>query len=519
MDHKLVPDQHTKAPPVDLLGRGRVVAVVVGLEQYQPRRKGETVTSVDFARNDAEAFAQALESIYPADRLSLTLLRDSAATYASLSDDLRYAIKSLAPDDLFIFYYAGHGFHGAGGNRLTTWDTNPFNIEGTTLLVREVLTDQLAASPCQRALVFIDACASGFTVLGQARDLLASMNPQELREFLGAATYSAMFLSCKPGEKSYPSNTLQHGVWTYFLLKALKGEAEEALGPERYLTDTALRDYLCSEVSRYITREMEVRGNQTPQAVIDASNTFAIRQVPARPPALPAGDLSKVRAPILGEYFERVRTEPISSLDGFDKRRGHFVPKVVTLATTKFVLGLLSPGIDEEIQQLYEATKAAFKLKRSDVPHSSGDGQGSIDTEFFRFSIDARQDDGDPANYVIVKRLELRDAPDGHIEKIDEVFGSMFDEIVVDVEARALDFDQLVDLFEDIAKEHGGELKDEQRVSELIYTAVNGTRITINTARGRITLGTPGRQSCSILLERARQYRFGLTGQSRLMLT
>ena len=177
------------------------MAVVVGLEDYQPRREGETITSVAFARNDAEAFAEALKSIYPADRLSLTLLRDSEATCASLKNDLGYAIKSLASEDLFIFYYAGHGFHGAGGNRITAWDSNPFNIEGTTLLLRDVLSDQLTASSCDRALAFVDACASGFTGVGQARDVVTSMNSQELKEFLGAATYSAMFLSCKPGRK------------------------------------------------------------------------------------------------------------------------------------------------------------------------------------------------------------------------------------------------------------------------------------------------------------------------------
>jgi hypothetical protein len=49
------------------------------------------------------------------------------------------AIQSLESEDLFIFYYAGHGFHGVGGNRITAWDTHPFNVEDTTLLVRNVL--------------------------------------------------------------------------------------------------------------------------------------------------------------------------------------------------------------------------------------------------------------------------------------------------------------------------------------------------------------------------------------------
>jgi hypothetical protein len=217
--------------------------------------------------------------------------------------------------------------------------------------------------------------------------------------------------------------------------------------------------------------------------------------------------------------LESIQSGAIKSLDNFDKAHGHFVPKFVTIATTKFVHDLLAAEIDEEIQQLYEATKAAFKLRRDDIPHSSGNGQGSLDTEFFRFSIDTHQDEDDPAKYVIVKRLELRDAPDAHLEKIDEVFGRMFDEVVVDVDADALDFGDLVNLFEDVVEAHGGELKDEENLSRLTYTATNGTRINIDTEHGRISLGGGGRQACSTLLARVREYRFGLTGQSRLMLT
>ena len=207
MQNHLIPDQRSNTPPVDLLGGGQVVAIVVGLENYQPRSDGKTLTKVDFAGNDAEAFAEALKSIYPAERLSLTLLRDSEATCASLKNDLGFAIKSLAPDDLLIFYYAGHGFHGAGGNRITAWDSNSFNIEGTTLLLRDVLSDPLTASSCERALVFVDACASGFRAVG--RDVVTTMNPQELKDFLRAATYSAMFLSCKPGV-GFDSEEISH---------------------------------------------------------------------------------------------------------------------------------------------------------------------------------------------------------------------------------------------------------------------------------------------------------------------
>jgi caspase domain-containing protein len=504
---------------MNLLGKGQVVAVVVGIENYRPQRRGGTLSKVDFAGKDAQEFAATLESIYPTERLNLTELRDTAASCTGLSDELQHAIRSLAEDDLFIFYYAGHGFHGAGGNRITAWDSNAHNIEGTTLLLRDILTDPLAVSPCNRALAFIDACASGFDRIWKARDVIASMDQQELKDFLGSATYSALFLSCKPGEKSFPSSELQHGIWTYFLLKALRGEDEDALGPERYLTDTSLRDYLRKEVAAFITGHMQIRGVQTPQAIIDATNTFAIRHVPARVlPVAPAGDLSRIAAPVTKEYMEGIQGGTITSLKGFTRGLGHFVPKAVTDAATKFVRDLLTDKVNEEIQEVYEGVKTVFGLRRSDIPHSSANGQGSLDTEFFRFSIDTAQDEDDPAKYVIIRRLELRDTPDAHVEEIDTIFGSKFDEVVVEVDPNALDFGELVSLFEDVVQAYDGELKDEEHTGRLTYTAPDSTRIKIDSTRGRLSLAGTGRQPYSALLARVRQYRFGLTGDVRLML-
>ena len=82
------------------------------------------------------------------------------------------------------------------------------------------------------------------------------MDLNELKTFLSSATYSAVFLSCKPGQKSYPSQEYGHGVWTYFLLKALRGEADEALGAGRFITATSLQDYLATVVPRYVTNRL-----------------------------------------------------------------------------------------------------------------------------------------------------------------------------------------------------------------------------------------------------------------------
>jgi hypothetical protein len=203
----------------------RVVAVVVGIENYQTPSSGRGLPKVDFAQNDAAEFANTLKMICAEDQLDLVLLKDSDATLSSLNYNLLQTINSLQSEDVFVFYYAGHGFHGVGGNRITAWDSHPFNIEGSTLLLRDALIERLENSNCDHALAFIDACASGFERLVRGRDVVTSMDADELNAFLASAAYRAMFLSCKPGQKSFPSAKHKHGVWTYFLLRAPRGEA------------------------------------------------------------------------------------------------------------------------------------------------------------------------------------------------------------------------------------------------------------------------------------------------------
>jgi uncharacterized caspase-like protein len=53
-----------------------------------------------------------------ADEIAINVIKDADASLTALEDELTYTIRNLADDDLFVVYYAGHGFHGAGANRL-----------------------------------------------------------------------------------------------------------------------------------------------------------------------------------------------------------------------------------------------------------------------------------------------------------------------------------------------------------------------------------------------------------------
>lgn len=494
---------------------GRVFAVVVGVETYQARGR---IKKVDHARNDAERFAQTLREIFPAEQLDLVELVDDDATIGSLGYEMRQIIEAVRPDDLLIFYYAGHGFFGAGGNRITAYDSNADHVDTTTLLLRDLLFDPFDASDGMRLLVFIDACATKFKESVKTRDVVSSLNNEELQSYLRPDRYTGVFLSCEPGQPSFPADAVGHGVWTYFLLRALTGEDEGALDRDRYLTDRSLRDYLSNEVPRYLREQTEFTKIQRPQAWIRASNTFAIRQVPeTRINVGEDGNLGAISFAPQREFFERLEFGRIQSLPGFSKKAGHFVPDRPNPRTTDFVRGLGESMINDALKEVYDGTKSVFGLRRKQINKTIGVGEGGIDTDFFRFQIDIAQDQDDADHYVVRRRLQLREAGLPEIERIDQIFGAVFEEVVVETSSLGHSFENLVEILEDIQDAHGGELDEEDHLERITYTARDGTRLTFDLAKDTVSLGGHGKQSCASLVEHAHRFAFGLTAQSLLL--
>src|SRR5260370_25179529 len=132
----------TNAPSRDALAPSRVVAVVVGIETY--RGTGiDAVAGVPYARADAEEFAATLREAYSDIEVDVQLLVNESASLFGLRESIRCQIKALRDDDLFVFYYAGHGFCGEDGNRLAAWDTGRLEITHRTRLLRDEIRGSL----------------------------------------------------------------------------------------------------------------------------------------------------------------------------------------------------------------------------------------------------------------------------------------------------------------------------------------------------------------------------------------
>ncbi len=495
----------------------RVVTIIVALENYRRPSNGEALPSVAFAHADADAMGDTVREIFkdmPSDDVIVDIIKDGDASLIAIRDQLAYTIRNLSEDDLFIFYYAGHGFHGSGGNRLSTYDTNRTNVGGTSLLMRDDLLEPLAESECRQALVFVDACAEQFREVVESRDVIGDLEVEEVAEFLDSGWYLGVFLSCSPGEKSYPAAQFGHGIWTHFLLEALAGRAERALTRDRWLTDGGLRDYLRREVPRFITRETSIRGTQTPQAIVSGSNTFRIHHAP-RAPAVPAdAALAGIRLRNQSEFLEGTETGAIRQLDGF-QRGFHKVPTQLSDSADSWCNRLLAAQVAEELQELYQNARTALSARRKDLRKEEEQGAGDLDTPAFRYIIESGQNPDDPSEYYIKRRLELRQGWPSHRAAIDELFGNEFERLVIEFESMDDTFDDLVERLEDIRDDQGGDVDDDDRHQRVSYRR-DGATFTFDLRKKRLEISF-GQSGTLQLVDAAQKFQLGL-GRSSPML-
>jgi hypothetical protein len=494
----------------------QVVLLAIGIENYQNPSGRNAIGAVAYAKADVDGVVEVIRAIYGDEiDVDVHLLKDQDATLTTMTETVRYLIRGLSETELFIFYYAGHGFHRAGDNRLTAWDTNPGNLPGTTLNFQTEIIDRLKVSACRRALLFVDACAETLAEVLPGRSTIESLDLAEIERALDEGDYMAVFLSCSPGEKSYGSGELGHGVFTGHVLRALRGEVEEALEADRWLTDTRLRDWLGKAVRSFVTKKMTVSGSQTPRAIINAQQSFRIRHVP-KPAGPPARTLADLRLVNRDAFLEGEETGAIRSLEGFTRDKGHRVPTSASPSVDAWIERLMKSDLSAELDELRSASRAALDLARSETAVEWGDGGGGLDTPAFRYTILCDQNPADPAEYRVRRQLTLRDGWEADREKVEEIFeGTNFQRLVVEIDASKASFDDIADTLDALARRTGGAVEERSQQRRLIYRIAD-ERVVIDLKQGRVELKLSADTNLG-LIDRARTFGLGWRQPSPLL--
>lgn len=210
-------------PPSRKLDKGRdAVALVIGISKY----RDEVIPQVRYAKRDAEIMAAYLESISGIPRSRIKVLTDEGATHSDLSAYVEEWLPRRVSKDTTVFvYYAGHGTPNPATGKafLLPYDGHPDFQNKLYPLDR--LYEHLERLPAKEVVVMLDSCfsgASGRSVLpsGTRPVGIAIENP------VLASGKLAILAAATGTQISSDYDKEQHGLFTYYVLKGLRGEAD-----------------------------------------------------------------------------------------------------------------------------------------------------------------------------------------------------------------------------------------------------------------------------------------------------
>ncbi|WP_041341720.1 caspase family protein [Runella slithyformis] len=207
-------------------------AVVVGISNYQKFQPGKG--DLIFAGRDAELFYRYLTDPRGRNvpRKNVVLLTEAQATKTNILKALELFAEAK-PEDQVIFFFSGHGNAGV---------FLPYESSGIKpLLTHEEVKLAFRKSHARLKLCLADACKSGTL---EIQSLPPSESLQELSN-----TNIIVFLSSLSNQLSVEYGRLGQGVFTYYLLKALRGEADR--DNDKSITAFELYQYVSRNVRNY----------------------------------------------------------------------------------------------------------------------------------------------------------------------------------------------------------------------------------------------------------------------------
>ncbi len=225
------------------------VVVGVGIYEFGDRQLGPWVIhNLQYATDDADAIYDFLRSerggAFRADHIRL--LKDEEATKANVLEALQW-LRQAKPDDYFVIFIAAHG--AVNSDQLpyfVLYDTDPRDFAHTGLempVLRQVVEREFLA----KGLVLTDTCHSaGVTLLGQPQSAAVNESlDKQMQNINRAVGYLSAAYQTEP---SYESDELYHGVFTYCLLEALRGDADADYN--KIVTFDEVVKYLFEEVPK-----------------------------------------------------------------------------------------------------------------------------------------------------------------------------------------------------------------------------------------------------------------------------
>ncbi len=219
--------------------------VTVGIDNYANPSYNLNYAAADAAAIDQQ-FAARMASL--AGNIRQYNIRNQGATQAGILAQLQTVVAAAGPNDLFLFYFAGHGIvpdREKGDFYLVPYEvTDPFDPQQGVVqrgIAAATLRKLSTAVAAERQLFVLDACQSGGALSEMTAASRGAVEEKAIASL--ARTTGTHWLTATDSEQlAAEFDALGHGAFTYALLEGLAGKADES--KDGAVSANELKDYL-----------------------------------------------------------------------------------------------------------------------------------------------------------------------------------------------------------------------------------------------------------------------------------
>lgn len=398
---------------------------------------------VSYAAADVAELARALPAVgYAADRC--LLLAGHRTTKAAIDSHLARLPKLIGKPDSLLVLVITRGFSQKGRGYLACADSILPDLSGTALALADLVA-ALHKTRCREIALLLDV--DTLTLPGEM--VPSGLDEAELMKLFEESPSCVALLASEPGERSFESAQLKHGIWRSHLIEMLTGKVRSGVGKDGSLTALALHSFLADAVPRTLRRAYETPQEQAPVLFGEEKGLMVVADLAA---VLGPGGNVLDPARMKRVVFRAESVGKVKDLGGF--RKSHSLPDRANDWARKYVNRVALPDIKADLDNMFEAVREQFGFKRKDLDVSAErDGLGFIRTPDFEYTVTVSVNPEDPAE-VIWRREVGRLADPGLVrsEGFAAVFGTVLNRLVFEF-AVPVDVAEFVDRIEEAPPE------------------------------------------------------------------